>query len=1207
MPDTNFNILTGLNVGNVTANAAANSVATSGNITAGNLASTGRTSTVTFSVSGNSNLGSVSNITITGGSANQLLSTNGSGVLSFVNVNTLVGTINSAVANQITYYTAANAIGGSSNLTWNGANLLTVTGNVSASNLNTSGSLAVTGNASVGNILATNANLTAATVSGNLSTGNISATTVTGNISAVSGIFSGNVTFGNINAVSGILGVSGNITGGNFITTGFLSVSGNANVGNLGSPGNITASYFFGNGSQLTGITVAAGSTIVNGSSNVVVANGGNVTTSVAGVPNVLTITSTGANVVGTFNATGNANVGNIGATRAVVTNLAVNSIRANVVEWGSLVSVFGQPAYKINELTDVLFRADQRFTVTNGSSEWFDGNYDSTAGLPVNSTTVININVANQSGVPAAGITYPQGKIYVSFYFTSNMYTSISLRTRNNGVWYTTSAPVDVSTSSSFKVLEFTPNGNNYLTDIELTVVTDATNQVSITAINYYCDRWTTELEWPYFSKYLSTNRYSGTFIMGSNNLGLTNSSSDHASNRLLTWSSTTVYTGAKDVAIGRSGNGLIEINNGNSGTFRDLQVRAINPSSGNLGVGTTSPATNLEISSTNTIARITGISSSIPQLQLNSAGVTIWSLRNNQNGSSEFTLYQDTTERVRVSSGGNVGIGNSAPVHTLRVEGTISSLGNANVGNLGAAAGVFTGAISGSTTLNITGNASVGNLSATNITGTITTAAQPNITSLGTLTSLNVTGNANVGNLGAARGVFTNIAGTLETASQTNITSVGTLSSLTVSGNLTVDTTTLFVDSANNRVGIGTVTPSTGLHFYESGNPTFRIEGTNVPIIRLLGVGGAGTIAQQTDNTVRIGALANSATTQLVLAANGNIGVNTTAPAYTLHVQPVTANTSGVNNIFRVGTESTTPGCVSRISMFVSSDPVNDTNGGKIFIDAIRTVNMDLAISLNDSAGAAPVERFRIAGSGNVGIGNATPTHTLRVEGTVSATGNANVGNLGTSGLITATGNVSGGNLITSGLLSVTGNANVGNIGATAGVFTGAITGSTTLNITGNANVGNIGATNANVTSITATGACNFATSSGNVGIGTTSPVYKLEVNGSFAATTKSFVIDHPTRSGMKLRYGSLEGPENGVYVRGRGEGSVIDLPEYWSKLVDPGSVTVNITPIGPNQNISVVFCDNCKVVLSGVIADYFFTVFAERMDVEDLEVEF
>jgi hypothetical protein len=52
--------------------------------------------------------------------------------------------------------------------------------------------------------------------------------------------------------------------------------------------------------------------------------------------------------------------------------------------------------------------------------------------------------------------------------------------------------------------------------------------------------------------------------------------------------------------------------------------------------------------------------------------------------------------------------------------------------------------------------------------------------------------------------------LTGTLSTASQPNITSVGTLSSLAVSGNLAVDTNTLYVDSANNNVGIGTDSPS-------------------------------------------------------------------------------------------------------------------------------------------------------------------------------------------------------------------------------------------------------------------------------------------------------------------------------------------------------------------------------------------------------------
>jgi hypothetical protein len=128
-------------------------------------------------------------------------------------------------------------------------------------------------------------------------------------------------------------------------------------------------------------------------------------------------------------------------------------------------------------------------------------------------------------------------------------------------------------------------------------------------------------------------------------------------------------------------------------------------------------------------------------------------------------------------------------------------------------------------------------------------------------------------------------------------------------------------------------------------------------------------------------------------------------------------------------------------------------------------------------------------------------------------------------------------------------------------------------------------------------------------NVGLGTASPGYKLQVNGSFAATTKSFVIDHPTKEGMTLRYGSLEGPENGVYVRGRCKGKgVIELPDYWTGLVDADSITVTLTPIGKSQNLFVKEIKDNKVKIGGSRkVDCFYTVWAERKDVAKLEVEF
>jgi hypothetical protein len=124
------------------------------------------------------------------------------------------------------------------------------------------------------------------------------------------------------------------------------------------------------------------------------------------------------------------------------------------------------------------------------------------------------------------------------------------------------------------------------------------------------------------------------------------------------------------------------------------------------------------------------------------------------------------------------------------------------------------------------------------------------------------------------------------------------------------------------------------------------------------------------------------------------------------------------------------------------------------------------------------------------------------------------------------------------------------------------------------------------------------------------TTTPgaTHALDVNGSFAATTKSFVIDHPTKEGMKLRYGSLEGPENGVYVRGRLKGNnTIKLPDYWTGLVDEDTITVNLTAIGKHQEVYVEDIADNKVIIGGEDINCFYTVYGERKDVDQLVVEY
>jgi hypothetical protein len=113
------------------------------------------------------------------------------------------------------------------------------------------------------------------------------------------------------------------------------------------------------------------------------------------------------------------------------------------------------------------------------------------------------------------------------------------------------------------------------------------------------------------------------------------------------------------------------------------------------------------------------------------------------------------------------------------------------------------------------------------------------------------------------------------------------------------------------------------------------------------------------------------------------------------------------------------------------------------------------------------------------------------------------------------------------------------------------------------------------------------------------------------SFCSASKNFDIPHPTKENKRLVYACLEGPENGVYIRGRLTGNnVIELPDYWRGLVDPESITVSLTQIGSSQDLIVDKIEwGSKVVIRSGSAsniDCYYIVNATRKDLAPLEVE-
>lgn len=103
-----------------------------------------------------------------------------------------------------------------------------------------------------------------------------------------------------------------------------------------------------------------------------------------------------------------------------------------------------------------------------------------------------------------------------------------------------------------------------------------------------------------------------------------------------------------------------------------------------------------------------------------------------------------------------------------------------------------------------------------------------------------------------------------------------------------------------------------------------------------------------------------------------------------------------------------------------------------------------------------------------------------------------------------------------------------------------------------------------------------------------------------------SKTFIIDHPIDANKHLVHVCLEGPEAGVYYRGKGEISndkwaEIDLPHYVNSLAY--DFTVQITPIysGEIVTLNASEVENGRFYVYGKNTKFHWTVYGKRYDIE------
>ena len=833
------------------------------------------------------------------------------------------------------------------------------------------------------------------------------------------------------------IGISGT---GNVVTFDVANTVFNTSIS---AAGNVTGTYFIGNGALLTGIAAGSTSSISNGTSNVTVVANGNTTIGVAG-NTAAVFANTGAYVTGLISATSNVKAGNIVTAGSVTAtgNITGNYILGNGSQLSNLLTVSqyttGNISNVVPNVHGLLFDTTTGFSVTDIGN----GNALITLG-----SSFKTWEVAGQTSLVAVG------EDTVQFVDGNNIVITTNAL----------STPQQIKFSLSDNVLV---SGNLSGSNIRTTGSVSATGNVTG---NYFIGNGSqlTGIT----SSYGNANVAANLAAFGNNPISTTGN-----------------ITGNYFVGNGSQLTGIVS-SYGNANVAANLAAFGNNPISttgnitgGNLNAVGLSLSSNV-VSSLNVTANITGANVTTPGLISAAGNVTGSNLTTSGlTSTKDFAITGNITGNLIPSANVTYNLGN--PTNAFKdlylsgnsiylgsqtissdASGISISSGNFSANNLSAANGITAG-----TVISAAGNITGGNLNAAglslssnvvsnlNVTANI---ASGNITSpglisaAGNITGSNIIASAAVsavsvsasGNITAGNINSNNLVGTNVT-----ITSSGTLN-LAPSGNVTVNSknitnladptqdqdaaTKYYVDSVaqglDPKASVALATAATlpaytynngtdgvGATITASSSGLLTIDGT-VPVVSNRVLVKNETGANQPYNGIYT-VTTNSAGAPYVLTRATDFNQSAEIPgAFTFVEEGSTNVDSGwvctTNAPVVVGTTNITFTQFSSAGSYTAN-----TAAGLSLIGLVFNAKVDNTTTAFDGSGNIVVKTGAIFTTPNIGAATGT---------SLSITGNVTGGNLLTAGLVSVTGNVAGNYFIGNGslLTGISGGGGTGN----------------------------------------------------------------------------------------------------------------------------------------------------------------------------------